>query len=424
MKTAIAEILAWSAFDSRGTPTVGCRITLDDGAFGDCTAPSGASQGRHEAHELRDGGAKFGGKGVSTAVGRIRDVLAPAMVGLRFENQENFDATLRELDGTPNFSNVGGNAAVALSIAFLTACAKSSGQELHEFVAEGEPLQLPLPMVNIISGGAHAGRSIDIQDFMAVPVGARTFSEAMEWVWRVRAAAHNILAQRGHLVALVADEGGLSAPFETNSDALELLTDAISAAGLQPGLDVSIAIDVAASQLLNSTGSYQLAAEGRIFSSDEFIAELGQWCDSYPVVSVEDPLGEDDWSAWTKAKRRLANVQLVGDDLFVTNPDRVRRGIANDSANAVLVKLNQVGTVTDARLVLDLARGSGMSTIVSARSGDTEDFWLADLAMGWRSGQIKVGSTMRSERLAKWNRLLQCEATLGLEYAGAAVVGR
>jgi enolase len=278
---------------------------------------------------------------------------------------------------------------------------------------------LPLPMVNVLSGGAHAGRLVDVQDVLVVPVGASSFAEAIEWAARVRAAAIDVLRDRGHSVALVADEGGVAAPLRSNREAIEVVSAAIERSGLAPGEQAAVAVDVAATQFQYGA-EYRFAAEDRALHREELVAELRTWCDDYPIVSVEDPVGEDDAEAWRLASERLHDVQVLGDDLFVTSAERLAAGIADGIANAVLVKPNQVGTLSDARRVVDLARSAGYATVLSARSGDTEDSWLADLAVGWRTGQLKVGSTTRSERTAKWNRLLRLES----EYAGARFAGR
>ena len=416
----IQSVLAWEALDSRGTPTVGCAVRLDDGAEGEALVPSGASTGRHEAHERRDGAQRYAGKGVRGAVGAVRDELGPALEGLDASDQAGIDGVLRALDATPDLSRLGANAVLAVSVACATATARSRGLPLWRLLApEGPPL-LPLPMVNVLSGGAHAGRMLDVQDFLVVPVGAGGFGEAIEWAARVRAATAEALRRHGHEVALVADEGGLGAPLPTNRAALDLLLEGIEASGLTPGTDASIAVDVAATQLVAPDG-YALAREGRSLRAGELVEELAGWIDDYPIVSIEDALGEDDGEGWGLITHRLVDrIQLVGDDLFATSPERLARGIREGMANAVLVKPNQVGTLTDAHRVVELARGAGYATVLSARSGDTEDAWLADLAVGWRTGQIKVGSTMRSERTAKWNRLLRIEA----EHPDAVFAGR
>jgi len=411
--TKIASLGAWEALDSRGTPTVACEVMLAGGARGCATVPSGASTGTHEAHELRDGGERYGGRGVLRAVENVRGALAEAVVGLDAGDQAAVDAALCAADGTPSLGRLGANAVLAVSIANAVAAAAAAGEPLWRVTAAGREPLIPLPMVNILSGGAHAGRAIDMQDFLAVPVGASSFREALEWVWRVRAAAAELVAERGLAAALVADEGGLGPALRSNRDALELLTRAIERCGLAPGEQVGIAIDVAATQLVTADGGYRLGVEGRELRAAELARELASWASEHPIVSVEDPLAEDDWDGWESAREPLGGLQVLGDDLFVTSPERLRRGIAEGVGNAVLVKPNQAGTLSTAREVVELAREARYATVLSARSGETEDAWLADLAVGWRTGQIKVGSTMRSERTAKWNRLLRIEAELG-----------
>ncbi|MGH3319440.1 MAG: phosphopyruvate hydratase [Streptosporangiaceae bacterium] len=418
--TSIARLLAWEALDSRGKPTVGCAVVLAGGARGAATVPSGASTGRHEARELRDGGARYAGAGVLRAVAGVTGEIADTVRGYDASDQVGLDGALRALDGTQDLGRLGANAVLAVSVAAARSAAAAAGRPLYEHVTceNGRPL-LPLPMVNIISGGAHAGRAIDVQDFLAVPLGARSFREAIEWAGRVRASTAEVLAADGLPVALVADEGGLGPPLPSNRRALELLARGIERAGLVPGEQVGIAIDVAASQFA-SDGGYALAADDRVLSADELVEELAEWCTAYPIVSIEDPLDEDDWAGWRQATSKLGDRQLLGDDLFVTDMARLERGIAEHVANAVLVKPNQTGTLSSARAVVGRAREAGYRTVLSARSGETEDDWLSDLAVGWRAGQIKVGSTMRSERTAKWNRLLRLEAELGdgATYAG------
>jgi enolase 1/2/3 len=418
--TRIATVFAWEALDSRGTPTVACEVRLAEGAVGAAIAPSGASTGRHEARELRDGDGRYGGKGARRAVASVNDIVAPEIVGRDAGDQEALDVALRALDGTPDLSRLGANAVLAVSIAAALAAADAEDVPLWRRLG-GSGL-LPLPMVNVISGGAHArGAGVDVQDFLVVPVGAGSFAEAIEWAAGVRAATSELAAARGLGAALVADEGGLGPGLPSNRAGLELLLEGIERAGLSPGTEVSMAVDVAATQLTAGDG-YRLATEGRTLDAGSLVDELEAWCRDFPVVSLEDPLAEDDWEGWAEATRRLGNrVQLLGDDLFVTGIERLERGIAEGVANALLVKPNQCGTLTDARAALTRAQAAGYATVVSARSGDTEDSWLADLAVGWAAGQIKVGSTMRSERTAKWNRLLRIEAELG---AAAAFAGR
>ncbi|MGW5515077.1 phosphopyruvate hydratase [Nocardia africana] len=424
--TDISDVFAWEAFDSRGTPTIACEVVLTGGGRGTAIVPSGASTGTHEAVELRDGGNRYGGRGVSRAVANVVGPFAQAVHGRDATDQMAVDSALRQADGTVDFSTLGANAALAISVATVKAAAAATGQPLYSYVADaGAAPLLPLPMVNIISGGAHAGRAIDVQDFLVVPVGARSFAEAIEFAWEARRGTAEVARQKGYNVALVADEGGIAAPLPSNRSALELLAAGIERAGLRLGTDAAIAIDVAATEFHNAQrGSYELASENRHLTSEELVEELRSWCAEFPIVSIEDILAEDDWDSWTAGTSTLAEVQLLGDDLFVTNSTRLMRGIESGAANAVLVKPNQVGTISDAREVVRAAHRAGYATVLSARSGETEDSWLADLAVGWRTGQIKVGSTMRSERTAKWNRLLEIEARLGADatYAGPAAL--
>lgn len=406
----IERVLAWEALDSRGTPTVGCVVRLQGGAEGQAIVPSGASTGSHEAHERRDGEERYGGKGVRGAVASLRDEIGPMLLRRDAADQEEIDAALRDLDGTPDLARLGANAVLAASVACALAAAHARGLPLWQMLdPDGAPL-LPLPMVNVISGGAHAGRMIDLQDFLVVPVGAARFGQAVEWASRVRAATAQELRRHGHEVSLVADEGGLAAPLPSNRAALDLLVSGIERSGLTPGSEAAIAVDVAASQLVAADG-YALASEGRSLRAAELVEEMATWSEEYPIVSIEDALGEDDGEGWGLVTGRLADrIQVLGDDLFATSPQRLRAAIRDGIANAVLVKPNQVGTLSDARRVVELAQEAGYATVLSARSGESEDAWLADLAVGWRGGQIKVGSTTRSERTAKWNRLLRIEA--------------
>lgn len=409
---AIATITAFEALDSRGRPTVGCTVTTESGHRGRAIVPSGASTGSHEARELRDGGDRYGGFGVLTAVANAEGELFEAVRGLEVHDQSKVDQVLRDADGTSDGGRLGANAILAVSVATARAAAASRRLPLYAALGDG-PTTLPLPMVNIISGGAHAARALDVQDFLVIPVAAQTMGEAIEVVSRVRAATGAVLRERGLTWALVADEGGYGARLDSNRDALEVLARAFDRAGLTPGTDIAIAIDVAATQFLQTDGSYEWASESRRLAPEELVAELEAWTHDFPIVSIEDALAEDDWTAWREATPRLAGIQLLGDDLFVTNPDRVRRGIEERVANAVLVKPNQIGTLSQAREVVGIAHAAGYNTVLSARSGETEDDWLSDLAIGWNTGQIKVGSTMRSERTAKWNRLMEIEREVG-----------
>jgi enolase len=407
----IAAVDAWQVMDSRGRPTVAAAVRLSDGSRATASVPSGASTGSHEAHELRDGGEPWLGLAVGRAVAAVRGPIGEALAGLPADDQAAVDAAMVDLDGSPGLSSLGANAVLAVSVATAKAAAVAAGLELWQFLTrDGSPsVDLPMPMVNIVSGGAHAAGLIDVQDVLVVPVGAPTFARAIEWCFRVRHATADVAGERGFSSSLVADEGGIAARLPRNEDALALVVEGIHRAGLEPGRDMALALDVAATTFADPDGGYGWRSENRRLTATELIDELVGWVSRYPVVSIEDPAAEDDWSGWGEATRRLAVAQLVGDDLFATALDRLRRGIDDGVANSVLVKPNQNGTLTGARAVLTTAREAGYTTVVSARSGETEDAWLADVAVGWRAGQIKVGSTTRGERTAKWNRLLEIE---------------
>jgi enolase len=416
LSTTISGVLAWEALDSRGNPTVACEVHLSGGATGSAIAPSGASTGSHEAHELRDGASRYGGKGVQRAVANVSAVLADAITGLDASDQHSIDDALRAADGTASLCRLGANAILALSLASLKAAAAAAGEPLWRFALDAtQPeIELPMPMINIISGGAHAGRALDIQDVLVVPIGAEAFSQALEWVDRVRRATAAGLAELGYPTALVADEGGYGPDLPSNRSALEVVTTAIERAGFSPGNDVALALDIAASQFYDERSRrYILAAEDRKLSADEWARELAGWCSSFPVISIEDGMAEDDWDGWAVVTKAIGSTtQIVGDDLFTTNSERLQYGISRGVANAVLVKPNQIGTVSDTHALIHAAKNAGYATVISARSGETEQSWLADLSVAWRTGQIKVGSLARSERTAKWNRLLRLEAEL------------
>ncbi len=405
----IASVFGFEALDSRGTPTAACVVRLENGAEAVVHVPSGASTGTHEAHERRDGGKRYGGRGVRDAVASLNGEIAAALRGHDAADQASLDELLIGLDGTPDLSRLGGNSVLAASLGCALAAAAGRGVALWRALAPDGPPLLPLPMVNVLSGGAHAGGLVDIQDVLVVPVGAATFAEAIEWAWRARAGTAEELRAWGHDTALVADEGGLAAPLATNRDAIEVVLRGIDRAGLITGKEAALALDVAATQLLAADGRYHLRSESRVVTATELVDEIVEWCEAYPIVSVEDPLAEDD-PLWVEATKALAGRQVLGDDLFVTSPERFAVGCTTGIANAVLVKPNQCGTLSRACEVVEAARAAGYATVVSARSGDTEDAWPADLAVGWRAGQIKVGSLVRSERTAKWNRLLRIEA--------------
>jgi enolase len=408
---SIEHVLAFEALDSRGVPTVACVVSLAGGAQACATVPAGASTGRHEANELRDGGERYGGRGARSAVANVNGEIAAALRGRDAADQAAIDAALRDLDGTPALARLGANAILAASVACALAAAQAARTPLWRCLAPDARPLLPRPMVNVLSGGAHAGRAVDVQDVLVIPLAATTFAAAIEHAGLVRAGAAAELRARGYDTALVADEGGLAAVLASNEEALEIAGRGIE----RSGVEAALALDVAATQLLDGDG-YRLAREDRRLDGAGLAREIAGWARRYPLISIEDPLGEDDWDAWRLATDLLgADLQLLGDDLFATSCERLAHGIASSVANAVLVKPNQAGTLSDARATLELAQREGYATVVSARSGDTEDAWLADLAVGWRSGQIKVGSTQRSERTAKWNRLLRIEA----EHPGA-----
>lgn len=413
----ITHVHAWEALDSRGHPTTACRVRLAGGAEGRAVVPAGASTGSHEAAERRDHEPRYDGRGVRRAVDAILSVLAPVVLGQSTEDRRAIDTLLEDADGTPALGRLGANAVLAISLAVTIAHAHGTGQPLWSSLTPNRVPLLPMPMVNIISGGAHADGAIDIQDVLVVPLGATIFAEAMEWVFDVRRACAQLIDDEGGWSALVADEGGLTARLGSNERALELVTRGIEKTGRRPGEDVAIAVDIAAGQLVTA-GGIRLSERAEPIPTAEWVQWLTDWANRYPICSIEDPLGEDDWDAWAALRHRLPDIQLLGDDLFATNAERLQQGLSRDAANAILIKVNQAGTVSRAEEVASAAQRAGYARVVSARSGDTEDHWLADLAVGWRAGQIKVGSTMRSERTAKWNRLLELESEGGAQFAG------
>lgn len=406
----VTDVSAWEALDSRGRPTVAARLVIDDARVGRTVVPSGASTGQYEARELRDGGVRMHGLGVRRAVDNVRTILAPRLIDREFASQEHFDEELAAIDDSFGFEKLGSNAVLALSLAFF----RAGADEGRIGAAEGSVL--PMPMINILSGGAHAGGALDIQDVLVIPIGARTAGEAFDWVSEVRSACADLAGREGMSTSLVADEGGFGLGLHTNRAALELVTRAIAVAGFGT-TEVKLAIDVAATQF-HRDGQYRLGLESQGLSASEWRRELLSWVDEYPIVSIEDPFTDDDWEAWREFSAEApAGLQIIGDDLFATNPERVARGIECSAANCVLVKPNQIGTLSAARTVVEMAAARGWNTVTSARSGDTEDHWLVDLAISWNSPQIKVGSLTRSERTAKWNRMLELEARFGLELA-------
>jgi len=410
--TTIAAVNARAVYDSRGRPTVEAEVRLAGGATGRGIAPAGASRGRHEAVDLRDGGAAFGGFGVTRAVDNANGPLAHAIVGLDAVDQVRIDRTLIAADGTANKARLGGNAIVALSLANLDAAARAAGLPTWAWLAQGRPVTLPMPEIQIFGGGAHAGRRVDVQDFMVVPVGASGFAQALAMVAEVYRAAGDVMAQAGKLAG-VADEGGYWPLFATNEEALDHLVRAIERAGLRPGAEMAISLDIAASEF-GHDGRYRLGLEERELDTAGMTDMLSGWLGRYPIVSVEDPLAEDDAEGLAEFTRRFGDrVQIVGDDYLVTSAERVRLAAARGACNAALIKVNQAGTVTEAHAALDAARAAGWSGIVSARSGETEDVAIVHLATGWAAGQLKVGSFARSERMAKWNECLRVEEALG-----------
>ena len=421
----IERVSARRVWDSRGRPTVEAEVHLPGGVLGRATAPAGASTGRGEALDLRDGGAAFGGYDVTRAVRSIRDTVAPALRGLDVTDQAGLDRVLIDLDGTPDKHRLGGNACIAVSMAALHAAAGAAGRSLWRYLLGEAPALVPLPEIQIFGGGAHAGRRVDVQDFMVTPVGAASFAEALDWTAEVYRAAGARMADAGRLRG-VADEGGYWPAFDTNEEALELLVRAIEDSGRIPGDEIAISLDVAASELYRD-GRYHLGLERRALDGDALGDLLVGWIDRHPIVSIEDPLAEDDAAGMRRFTAAVGDrVQVVGDDYLVTDAARVERAAREGACNALLVKPNQAGTVTEARAALDAARRAGMGAIVSARSGETEDVTIAHLAVGWRAGQLKVGSFSRSERMAKWNEVLRIEEALGeaAVFAGARSLPR
>jgi len=421
--TAIVDIIGREILDSRGNPTVEVDVVLEDGSLGRAAVPSGASTGAHEAVELRDGGKRYLGKGVRKAVDAVNGEIFDAVGGMDAEAQAKIDETLIALDGTPNKGRLGANAVLGVSLAVAKAAAIAQNAPLYRYVGGTSARLLPVPMMNILNGGAHADNSVDIQEFMIAPVGAATFEEAVRWGAETYHALRSVVKQHG-LATGVGDEGGFAPDLAHNRAALDLIVEAIGKAGFTPGRDVALAIDAAAT-VFYADGSYTF--EDKTRAADEMTGTYAEWLDAYPIVSLEDPLAEEDWAGWRALTAALGDrVQIVGDDIFVTNPERLRRGIAEGVANALLVKLNQIGTITETLDAVSLAQRSGYACMISHRSGETEDTTIADLAVATNSGQIKTGAPARSERVAKYNQLLRIEELLddAAEYAGAAAFPR
>jgi len=406
--------------DSRGNPTVEVEVVLDSGVGGRAIVPSGASTGRFEAVERRDGGDWYGGKGVAQAVAGVNGEIADAVVGMDPVDQRQLDLALVDLDGTPSKSRLGANAVLAVSLAVARAAAADSGLALYRYLGGVDAHRLPVPMMNVLNGGVHADNTVDFQEFMIVPVGATSFGEGLRWGVETYHALAGVLRARG-LSTAVGDEGGFAPNLEHNEDAVSVLVEAIKAAGRVPGDEVAIALDPATSELFHD-GAYHLAGEGRKLSAPELTGYWVELCDRYPIVSIEDGMAEEDWEGWAGLTAALGDrVQLVGDDVFVTNVERIERGIEAGVANAVLVKLNQIGTLTETLAAVDVARRAAYGCVISHRSGETEDTTIADLAVATGCGQIKTGAPTRSDRVAKYNQLLRIEEELG---EAAAYLGR
>jgi len=419
---AIKSILARRVWDSRGRPTVEAEVVLNDGSLGRAIAPAGASKGTREALELRDGGDRFGGLDVMRAVGHVNGEISNALVGTKADNQSALDQALIDLDGTINKSRLGANATLAVSMAAAHAMAAASDMPLYRYLGNGKIGRLPMPQIQIFGGGAHAGRRVDVQDFMVVCPGASSFAQALEWTAEVYRHAGLLMAQRGSLFG-VADEGGWWPDFSSNEQALEMLVLAIERAGFIPGDQVAIALDIAASEF-GQKGQYRLGLESRELDSDGMIEMLLRWVEKYPIVSIEDPLAEDDSVGFSRFTKAIGHrLQIVGDDFLVSNSNLIREAAKLSAANTVLLKPNQRGTLSETLEAWKVAQELGYSAIVSARSGETEDTTIVDLAIGWNVGQLKVGSFARSERMVKWNHALRIEEQLGAQarFAGSSV---
>ena len=418
--TDISTICGREVLDSRGNPTVEVEITLSSGAVGRAIVPSGASTGEHEAVELRDGGSRYGGKGVLNAVAHINTEITDCLIGADAMDQRGIDGLMLSLDGTDNKGRLGANALLGVSLAVAHAAADELDIPLYRHVGGANAHVLPVPMMNVLNGGAHADNSVDFQEFMIMPVGAPSFGEALRWGTETYHALKGVLSARG-LSTAVGDEGGFAPDLASNEAAITLLLEAIEAAGFRPGDDIAIALDPAVSEI-HRDGSYHLEGEGRVLDPAEMAAYWQRIVDTYPVVSIEDGMAEDDWDGWAALTAAIGDrCQLVGDDLFVTNPARLRRGIDSGVANSILVKVNQIGTLTETLTAVGLATQNSYTAVMSHRSGETEDATIADLAVATNCGQIKTGAPCRSDRVAKYNRLLRIEAELG---STAAFMGR
>ena len=411
--SGIVDIIGREILDSRGNPTVECDVLLESGVMGRAVVPSGASTGSREAIELRDGDAnRYGGKGVLKAVENVNTEISEAIMGLEANEQAFLDNALIDLDGTENKSRLGANAMLAVSIAVAKAAAEESGLPLYRYFGGSGAMQMPVPMMNVINGGAHANNNLDLQEFMIVPIGAPTFSEAVRYGAEVFHALKKLIDKAGMSTA-VGDEGGFAPNVKNHEAAIQMILQAIDAAGYTAGSDIAVAIDCAASEFFKD-GGYRLEAEGLTLSAAEWTATLAGWCDKYPIVSIEDGMAENDWAGWEELTRKLGDkMQLVGDDVFVTNTTLLREGISRGVANSILIKINQIGTLTETFAAIEMAKRAGYTSVISHRSGETEDTTIADIAVGTNALQIKTGSMSRSDRIAKYNQLLRIEEDLG-----------
>ena len=411
--SAIVDVIAREILDSRGNPTVEADVLLESGVMGRAAVPSGASTGSREAIELRDGDkSRYLGKGVLKAVEHVNTEICEAIIGLDVEDQAFLDRTMIELDGTENKSRLGANAILAVSMAIARAAAEESGLPLYRYLGGAGPMALPVPMMNIINGGAHANNSIDMQEFMIIPVGAKSFREALRYGAEVFHTLKKLLDGKG-MTTTVGDEGGFAPNLESNEVALKLIVEAIEKAGFMPGADIAIGVDCASSEFYKD-GLYHIEAEGLKLTSTQFADYLAAWCDKYPIISIEDGMAENDWDGWATLTQKLAkNIQLVGDDLFVTNARILREGIQKNIANSILIKVNQIGTLSETFEAIETAKRAGYTSVISHRSGETEDSTIADLAVATNALQIKTGSLSRSDRMAKYNQLVRIEEELG-----------
>jgi enolase len=422
--SAIVDLAAREILDSRGNPTVEVDVLLDSGAFGRAAVPSGASTGAHEATELRDGGERFAGKGVQRAVAAVNGELREAVVGIDGLDQRDLDLALLDVDGTPNKSRVGANAILGISLAAAKAAAEEVGLPLYRYLGGPNAHVLPVPMMNVLNGGAHASSNVDFQEFMLMPLGAASFAEALQWGTETYHALRRLLADKGLNTAL-GDEGGFAPDLPGAEAALDLLLAAIETAGYRPGEEIALALDVASTEFFRD-GQYRMEGAGTSYAPEQFVAVLTKLVDHYPIVSIEDGCAEDDWGGWAALTEAIGDrVQLVGDDLFVTNSDRLQRGIDEETANAILIKVNQIGTLTETLDTMALATRNAYACVMSHRSGETEDTTIADLAVATNCGQIKTGAPARSDRVAKYNQLLRIEEELGAQaaYLGAEALG-